>query len=282
MLLILAALTALSTATIHHLFVGNLALPASIHALEFDDEQLTLVKVASLPADGSSPWINLSVSNLLHNITRQHPFHLQSHFKHPTHPTQHDKKNLYASQFSKPAIASYSILSSTSLRLDASIDSTGVCSNSTSAFVQSLSNPPYTVFTAAWPGPDGCGQSLSTYPNGTLKAVQQTWNYATDSGVHGMAFSPGEEVLYSADLNGDSVWTHSVGEDVKVLGRWNVTKSGMHPRHLVAHPGGGVVHVVTEAGNEVLEIEVDSTGLLLNESGHWNTIPDSKLQPGRF
>jgi hypothetical protein len=50
----------------------------------------------------------------------------------------------------------------------------------------------------------------------------------------------------------------------------------MHPRHLVAHPNGRLLHVVMKSGNEVLEIELDSSGLPVKELGNWSTLPDSK------
>jgi len=60
--LILLSLIALTLAKVHHLFVGNLGVPASIHALEFDDEALTIVKTKTIAADGSHPWISFDVS----------------------------------------------------------------------------------------------------------------------------------------------------------------------------------------------------------------------------
>lgn len=60
-LLLQSAFSGLALATIHHLFVGNLALPASIHALEFDDDALTLVKTRTIPADSSHAWIAFDV-----------------------------------------------------------------------------------------------------------------------------------------------------------------------------------------------------------------------------
>jgi hypothetical protein len=60
-MIMVMAMVGLSTAKLHHLFVGNLGLPASIHALEFDDEMLVLRKTKTIKADGSSPWITLSV-----------------------------------------------------------------------------------------------------------------------------------------------------------------------------------------------------------------------------
>ncbi|KAG9234569.1 hypothetical protein BJ875DRAFT_461254 [Amylocarpus encephaloides] len=52
----------LATTKIHHLFVGNLGLPASIYALEFDDQALTLVNTRNITADSSHAWIAFDVS----------------------------------------------------------------------------------------------------------------------------------------------------------------------------------------------------------------------------
>ena len=61
-ILLQLAFSGLAPATVHHLFVGNLGLPASIHALEFDDETLTLVKTRTMSADSSHAWITFDVT----------------------------------------------------------------------------------------------------------------------------------------------------------------------------------------------------------------------------
>lgn len=58
-----AALFPLTSALVHHIFVGNLQLPASIHLLEFDDEALTLFRANTFTADSSHAWIAFDASN---------------------------------------------------------------------------------------------------------------------------------------------------------------------------------------------------------------------------
>ncbi|RDL39847.1 uncharacterized protein BP5553_04187 [Venustampulla echinocandica] len=251
-LVLLSALIVSATAAVHHLFVGNLSPPFSIHALEFDDQAVTLKKTKTLPAAGTHPWITFDRT----------------------------KSNVYGASFSNASVASYSVLDHSTLRLDASINSTDNCDNRTAAYVQSSSHPPYHVYTGSWPGPQACGQALSTYRNGTLKEVIQTWTYKNDSGIHGLALGPGDRILYSADLNGDAVWAHGAGtrwggddRAMAVKGMFNMPKKGKHPRHLVAHPNGEVLHVVMEAGNEIVELEVDRRGVPVKETGTWSLIP---------
>jgi hypothetical protein len=59
-----ASLFPFTSAIVHHLFVGNLQLPASIHLLEFDDEVLTLFRTDIFPADSSHAWIAFDASNI--------------------------------------------------------------------------------------------------------------------------------------------------------------------------------------------------------------------------
>ncbi len=47
---------------IHNLFVGNLATPAAIYALEFDDETNDFRIVKNHTADASHAWITFDVS----------------------------------------------------------------------------------------------------------------------------------------------------------------------------------------------------------------------------
>jgi hypothetical protein len=51
----------LALADLHHLFVGNLFAPASIHVLEFDDEALTLNEKEIIKADSAHAWIAFDV-----------------------------------------------------------------------------------------------------------------------------------------------------------------------------------------------------------------------------
>ncbi len=49
----------------HHLFVGNLNLPAAIHSLVFDDESFQLNVSRNMVADSSHAWITFNVSSFL-------------------------------------------------------------------------------------------------------------------------------------------------------------------------------------------------------------------------
>jgi hypothetical protein len=62
-LFLLVGFTPTVRAAIHNLFVGNLYTPASIHALEFNDETEELKLVRTQPADSSHAWIAFDVSS---------------------------------------------------------------------------------------------------------------------------------------------------------------------------------------------------------------------------
>ncbi|KAH7381068.1 carboxy-cis,cis-muconate cyclase [Cadophora sp. MPI-SDFR-AT-0126] len=245
----------LTTAKIHHLFVGNLGLPASIYALEFDDQALTLVNTRNITADSSHAWIAFD----------------------------HKKENVYGASLSAKRISSYSVHPNATLRLDASLNATGTCFNQTSAFVLPSSHEPYFAYTGSWAGPNGCGMAISTHPNGTLSNVTQSWKYVNTSAIHGLAFGPEEKLLYSADLSADKLWTHAVGDDglVSLVDRYDLPKAGMHPRHLAAHPDGKYLYVLMEHENTLVEYEVDEkTGAPVKESQTFSLLPEGKNSSG--
>lgn len=62
---LLIALINVVVGDLHHLFVGNLQVPASIHVLVFDDEALTLNKTATIKAANSHAWITFDVRTCL-------------------------------------------------------------------------------------------------------------------------------------------------------------------------------------------------------------------------
>lgn len=139
------------------------------------------------------------------------------------------------------------------------------------------------MYTSQWPGPDACGSSFKVLPNGTLSGVLETWKYSDTSGVHGLAFGAEGNQLYSADLSGDKVWTHAVGNDGKVSPAAQLPiPAGMHPRHLVAHSAGGYLYVVLEAGNAVVEYSLDEdTAAAKTQVNSYSVIPAGKLCPLR-
>ncbi|KAB5566264.1 Lactonase, 7-bladed beta-propeller-domain-containing protein [Coniochaeta sp. 2T2.1] len=221
----------------HHLFVSNLTPPSSLYALEFDDESLSLKVTANITADAPHSWITFNIS-------------------------------------------SYSVTSNHALTLSKSIPASGKCFNRTSAFAAASDAEPYRVVTGQWPGPDACGMSFDVFPNGTLDRVADSWGYANKSGVHGLALGKVKrkgQLLYSADLNGDAIWTHRIAEDgrAEVVGRFAV-KNGSHPRHLAAHPGGERLYAVMEAGNRVASFTLRESGAVEEEEDSYSLIPNGK------
>lgn len=182
---------------------------------------------------------------------------------------------MYGVSLNKSTTSSYSILNNSTLRLDAAILSSGKCAGKTSAFI--LPSLDGTVYTASWPGPSGCGAAVSVYPNGTVKKTISTWKYANESGVHGLGFHG--RLLYSADLTGDSIWTHKVGPNGEIhkLDRFEMPQNGTHPRHLVVHPKGKYLYAVMEAANELREYILDNeTGVPKTQSATYSLIPQGK------
>ena len=58
----LTVLTPVAYGAVHNLFVGNLLPPASIYALEFNDETNDFKLLKSNTADASHAWITFDVS----------------------------------------------------------------------------------------------------------------------------------------------------------------------------------------------------------------------------
>jgi carboxy-cis,cis-muconate cyclase len=165
------------------------------------------------------------------------------------------------------------------LRQDRVINFSGACLNKTSAFIVQSPKAPNAVYTSQWPGPAACGSSFKVLSNGTLSGVLETWKYSNKSGIHGMAFGAEGSTLYSADLSGDGVWTHSVGNDGKVsaVATLPMPSAGLHPRHLVAHSAGSYLYVVLEAGNSIVEYSLDEdTAAAKTQVNSYSLIPAGK------
>ncbi|KAK3695879.1 Lactonase, 7-bladed beta-propeller-domain-containing protein [Podospora appendiculata] len=241
----------------HALFVGNLNAPASIYALEFDDETFDFQMTNNITADASHSWITFN----------------------------HDKTNIYGTSNIAPRIASYAITSNKTLKLVKLISADKTCANHTSAFVVTSPQAPYHVITGAWPGPNACGMSFNVTQSGTLDRVVDSWAYANKSGVHGLALGrsnddSNSDTLYSADLNGDAIWTHQISREdghAQYVGKIGV-KAGSHPRHLAAHPNGQRLYAVMEAGNRVAAFPIDqTTATVEDEESTFSLIPDSEF-----
>ncbi|KAK7752883.1 hypothetical protein SLS62_005225 [Diatrype stigma] len=176
-----------------------------------------------------------------------------------------------------------------SLRL---VGSAPNCGNQTSAYVVAASQrAPFNVYGVAWPGPGACGTSFST--SLSSPTTRATWAYGEESGVHGLALAFDDTVLYSADLKGDSIWTHRIidskEEDtddeangdgqVEQVGRLRV-RDGSGPRHLAVHPAERYLHVVMETANELVTFDLDAdTGEPRSQVSVHSVIPDVTSPP---
>jgi carboxy-cis,cis-muconate cyclase len=124
--------------------------------------------------------------------------------------------------------------------------------------------------------------TLSTTSDGTLNEVVGTWLYANQSGVHGLGSTvrkDGIQLLYSADINGDSIWTHQVDRagQAQEVDRAKSPRSGMHPRHMVIHPDGTYAYIVMEADNSVVALPLQESGIAIQDMAATHSIiPDGR------
>lgn len=271
-LVLLSGFAILAQGAIHNLFVGNLFSPASIYALEFNDETYDFKIVKNNTADSPHAWITFDVSPPAQPLAYGFP--------NLTSP-QHAKKNIYGASLNVPRIANYRVLNATTLSLTRTIPASGACYNTTSAFVTAMPNEPYLAFSASWPGPNGCGMSFSVDANGTLTDVLDSWPYTNTSGVHGLALSPSnhsdKQLLYAADLNADTLWTHAINlttGHATEIARYKLPYEGMHPRHIAAHPSGKYLYAVMEADNSLTQFTLNpTTGAVETDTLRYMLIP---------
>lgn len=192
-----------------------------IYAIEFDDEANTLTLVDNITSNGdSSKWIAIDER----------------------------KQNLYVGNLAQ--FDSYSITSSTGLEYASTVNITGGCSNAN--YILASPSSPYVVFGA--PYSSGCPvQMMSVDPTGTLTSVIASATYNTNASIHGLALSPDNAFLYSADDPGNAIWVHSInmGSGTITPVQYLPAPTDANPRHLIVHPGGGYAYVIFEEGNAV-------------------------------
>lgn len=119
---------------------------------------------------------------------------------------------------------------------------------------------------------------MSTTPTGELDQVLQTFHYWPNSSIHGGAFSPDGQYYYSADTQGNALWTHrmnrpsgTLAELVNVLpGPWK----DANPRHVTVHPSGKRVYVVMEHASLVVSYTPNpQTGALSQDGALYSLLP---------
>lgn len=75
-----------------------------------------------------------------------------------------------------------------------------------------------------------------------------------------MVFDPTETYLYSADMWGNSVWTHKKDPGtgkLTTIGRVEAPGKGDHPRWVEMHPSGKYLYALMEGGNRLAEYVID-------------------------
>ncbi|RYP05148.1 hypothetical protein DL764_004002 [Monosporascus ibericus] len=244
----LSCFLAVTYARVHHLIVGNLVSPASLYVLEFDDESLDLRIVSNNSAHSPHAWITFG---------------------------KQTKEFIYGASLNSPTIARYKLTtdSGNSSTLQLRLTGSAVnCGGQTSAFVLAGQQPPFDVYSASWPGPQACGAAFpaSARDDDLGGGPRYTWDYGASSGIHGLALGANGTTLYSADLKGNSVWTHRFvgaaaidggggvggGGGIEEVGRL-FARDESGPRHLVVHPAGRYLHVIMETANELVTYELD-------------------------
>jgi carboxy-cis,cis-muconate cyclase len=121
------------------------------------------------------------------------------------------------------------------------------------------SQAPYSVYSCTWGGTSSYVAMMQVSANGSIASRGQSLEYASGSGVHGLALSPDQRYLYSADDNGNAVWTHEVKADgtLTYVGKLSAPSTGSDPRHAVVHPNGNYLYVVLEKSNQLAIYSID-------------------------
>ncbi|KAJ9248162.1 hypothetical protein DTO207G8_7603 [Paecilomyces variotii] len=215
----------------HRLMVGTWTPPGRIYTVEFDDEALTLtlVKKTAIPEDEPISWLTFD----------------------------HAKKNIYGAamkKWSSFAVQSATdIIHTTSQPLGGHPSASQADTNTRAIFVLAAKKPPYNVYGNPFYDYAGYGNVFSVDANGAIERNIQNYEYAPNSGVHGMVFDPTETYLYSADLRANKIWTHKKEEDgrLTLVDCIDAPSPDDHPRWVAIHPSGAYLYVLMEAGNRL-------------------------------
>lgn len=133
-------------------------------------------------------------------------------------------------------------------------------SNTRAIFVLAARKPPFHVYGNPFYSHAGYGNVFSVLPDGRLDTNAQNYEYAADSGVHGMVFDPTETYLYSADLQANRIWTHRKDPTTGLLTLVDCLEAPAltdHPRWVEMHPSGRYLYVLMEAGNRLAVYVID-------------------------
>jgi carboxy-cis,cis-muconate cyclase len=126
--------------------------------------------------------------------------------------------------------------------------------NTRAIFVLAAKQAPFNVYGNPFYDHAGFGNVFSVDSEGGLEKNIQNYEYSPETGIHGMVFDPTEAYLYSADLRGNSIWTHKKDKDtgeLTLVNRLKAPAPGDHPRWVAIHPSGNYLYVLMEAGNRL-------------------------------
>lgn len=222
---------------LHHLFCGTWTKPGAIFIFEFDDDNLTLklVEKTDIPVDEPISWMTFDSQ----------------------------KKNIYGASmktFSSHAVKGpTTIVHQESRPMNHHPRAALATTNTRAIFVLAGKNNPYCVYGNPFYDHAGAGSVFTVTQTGALDLNVQNYEYAPNSGVHGMVFDPKETYLYSADLRANKIWTHKkcTGGTLELAGVVDAPDPGDHPRWVEMHPNGRYLYVLMEAGNRLAVYVID-------------------------
>lgn len=207
--------------------------------------------------------------------------------------SQHDKRTLYGTSFgaNHPGFVSYTLPNANATNILANNNTVtmgGRCANTSAnaIFVVASKEPPYNVYGVPFGSDAGCGSVMSVDSTGTLVDVIQNYNYNTSSGVHGMAFSREGDLIYSADDNGNQIWTHAVNAstgELTLVATIAAPATGDNPRHVAVSSTGNYLYAILEEANELAQFWLDEkTGLPVYRNVSYPLVPPGKRKSLMF
>jgi carboxy-cis,cis-muconate cyclase len=132
--------------------------------------------------------------------------------------------------------------------------------NTRAIFLLAAKKPPYNVYGNPFYDYAGYGNVFSVDSKGVLEKNIQDYEYAPNSGTHGMVFDPTESYLYSADLRANKIWTHKKDSEtgkLTIVGSIDAPLPSDHPRWVEMHPTGNYLYALMEAGNRLAVYVID-------------------------
>lgn len=187
-------------------------------------------------------------------------------------------QTVYASSLENGRLVSYDV---STLQSTGSIESFGHCEGKPSGYNMISNREPYYVMSGAFGKTGGCGMSLSLDGKGSLKGGAKSWPLEDTSTVHGFQFwdIEGTQLLYTADMGTDLIWTHAVDKfgGVTEIDRMKFSKPKVQPRFIQIHPNGRYMYVVLEHDNSVTALHMSNSGAISEDK---DEVPFSLIPEG--